>query len=98
VIQYAGCRTEFGIKVALIGDGVTRAVQFDLTQAPFNMSMNNNNPVAAFVRSEDGVNKKPTITIPAQNKILLTYDQPLPLPSEGALSPRSQLEIYIFFD
>jgi hypothetical protein len=96
MILYSGYGSENEIKLYILGDGQQKQINIDLSKPPFDHSFQGNYPVKAYAKNEGTIASTPTVSI-AGAILTLEYPEPVPLPNEGTLSPRSQLQIFLFF-
>jgi hypothetical protein len=96
MLQYSGFRFEYGVKLIVIGDGLSKRLDVDLRKDPFGFSFSGNFPRAAFVREADG--ERPTCSVNDNGILTLTYETALPIPMQGSLTPRSQLQVVLLFE
>lgn len=95
MLQYSGYRSEYGVKLILLGDGQSKSVSIDLKKEPFGISFGGSFPKAVVLRSADG--ERPACTTDGSGVITITYQQPLGVPMENTLTPRSQLDLYLLY-
>jgi len=98
MVQYDGWVTDFGVRLLILGDGTAKSIQINLTKAPFNMPFTGSfYPTYAFAHVEDVLTSKPVLSFPAPGVLQLDYPTPVPAPSTGRITPRSQFDVYLFY-
>jgi hypothetical protein len=96
VVYYSGYGTANEIKLFILGDAEKKHLVVDLSKPPFNLSFQGNFPTRVYAKNEGAIMSTPIVSV-SGNILTLDYPEPLPPPNEGALSPRSQLTIYLFY-
>jgi hypothetical protein len=95
MILYSGITGYDYIIVNLLGDGESKVVDIDLIKPPYGLAFQNKYPQHWVIRMKDGA--APRLVSMAGNVLHMEWDEPLPPPAPDTMSPRVQLEFYMFY-
>jgi len=99
MITHSGNGSFDRLVLALLGDGISTSCDIDLSKPPFNLNFGSTFPDSFIIYMQDGIRpSNATLSSPGNSSILhFDFLTPLPAPNDGTASPRTQMELYLFY-